>query len=560
MATLLSSTHVSFAYDCKCRYGDPCWPSEAEFAQLSSQLSQPIIRPTPPQSACYPVSNPSGNCTDVQNNGLNGTWLSDRAGSVFFPNFQEYIFPNGTISACYWNTTLGFPCEQGNIPPVGVDARSAADVQAAVRFASKHNLRLVVKNTGHDFMGRSADRNAFMIWTHNMKDTSYNDSFVAEGAPTTETFKALTLGAGVQWKEAYAAAEKSGRFVVGGISGDESVGAAGGWVTGGGHSAFSPQFGLGVDNALQFTVVVESGDHITANAYINSDLFWALRGGGACTYGVVTSVTYKTHDILPFSVLVINVNFTSPAIAHSIATEFFKVQPALADAQWGGYSSINQQGLSYTIFAPNISLAEANATVGPFLDFVKKTAGETNSDVETSEVPSFYALIDPPSSDNSTSSGPPGGGIEFASRLFTRKAQPEKLAEAFPALSLSHVAGGFVSQIDPDSVGLNPAWREAVFLAYISVSWNDGATAVEIQAQKDDLKRQIGILEDLEPGAGAYINEGSLYEPNFQHTYFGSHYDKLLAIKDRYDPNGLFVIATGVGSERWDNELHCPKA
>ena len=60
------------------------------------------------------------------------------------------------------------------------------------------------------------------------------------------TFAALTIGAGVQWSEAYAAANASGRFIVGGISGGGSIGAAGGWILGGGHSAFSPKYGLGV--------------------------------------------------------------------------------------------------------------------------------------------------------------------------------------------------------------------------------------------------------------------------------------------------------------------------
>lgn len=60
------------------------------------------------------------------------------------------------------------------------------------------------------------------------------------------TTLALTLGAGVQWHEAYDAAEANGRFVLGGLSAGASVGAAGGWVQGGGHSAFSARHGLGM--------------------------------------------------------------------------------------------------------------------------------------------------------------------------------------------------------------------------------------------------------------------------------------------------------------------------
>ena len=64
------------------------------------------------------------------------------------PNFETYEFANGTIDACYLNTTLGVPCTQGSVSVIGVDARSPSDVQAAVVFAQKYNLRLVVKNTG----------------------------------------------------------------------------------------------------------------------------------------------------------------------------------------------------------------------------------------------------------------------------------------------------------------------------------------------------------------------------------------------------------------------------
>ena len=170
---------------CRCLFGQPCWPTEGEFATLATQLSQPLLHPLPPASPCYPLSAPSGNCSDVIANFSNNQWRSDQPGALEFANYEAYIFPNETISACYINTTLGVPCTQGSVPPVGVDARSASDVQAAVRFAKQHNLKLVVKNTGHDFLGRSTAYGGFSIWTHRMKDLSYNPTFVPEGAPVT---------------------------------------------------------------------------------------------------------------------------------------------------------------------------------------------------------------------------------------------------------------------------------------------------------------------------------------------------------------------------------------
>ena len=58
-------------------------------------------------------------------------------------------------------------------------------------------------------------------------------------------------------------------------------------------------------------------------------------------------------------------------------------------------------------------------------------------------------------------------------------------------------------------------------------------------------------LEAITPGGGAYVNEADFRQPNFQDTFYGDSYNTLLAIKDKYDPKGLFYALTAVGSERW---------
>ena len=127
---------------CKCVYGEPCWPSFVDFAKLSAEVPEPLLRPLPPASPCYASAN-STECAEVVNRWHDGNWRADQPGSMQAPNFETYTFPDGTIEACYLNTTLGVPCGQGSVPVVGVDARSSWDVQAAVKFAARHNLRLV---------------------------------------------------------------------------------------------------------------------------------------------------------------------------------------------------------------------------------------------------------------------------------------------------------------------------------------------------------------------------------------------------------------------------------
>lgn len=133
---------------CLCTYGQSCWPSAAAFSQLQSQVSQPLIYPLPSASPCYPPSDPSGNCTAVLENWYDGNWRSSIPGSMEAPNFETFMFQNGTIDACYLNTTITGVCGQGRVPVIGVDARTVEDIQAAVTFAVEQNLKLVVKNTG----------------------------------------------------------------------------------------------------------------------------------------------------------------------------------------------------------------------------------------------------------------------------------------------------------------------------------------------------------------------------------------------------------------------------
>lgn len=148
---------------------------------------------------------------------------------------------------------------------------------------------------------------------------------------------------------------------------------------------------VGADNAVQFTVVTSTGEHLTANAYQNSDLFWALRGGGGSTYGIVTSVSYQTHPANPLvfaqftaTVNTTNTNTTSPLLK-TLFTEFVRQTPSLADAGWAGYPSVSvgppapQQGLTL-ILLNYASWADANATINPFFDFARSLAANSSSE------------------------------------------------------------------------------------------------------------------------------------------------------------------------------------
>ncbi|KAI9064717.1 FAD-binding domain-containing protein [Trametes sanguinea] len=494
----------------RCLYRDSCWPTEDDFAHLSSKLTRPLIQPTTLAQPCYlpgsrsPANDSSGSCSIIAQH-----W-DDGPGDPTMP------------------AQCSIPTSRRNVPAIGVDARTVRDVQTAVQFAAQHDLRLVIKNTGHDFLGRSGGKGSFMIWTHRMKDISVHDALQPLGAPANEQYDhAITLGAGVQWEEAYAAADEADRMIVGGISAGGSVEAAGGWLLGGGHCALSPTYGLG-ENVLEISLVAANGAHITANAHRHPDILGrALRGGGGGTYGVVMSVTYRTCLMVPVK------------IAYVVAT-INSSQPTT------GVSS-DGSSLSHTFIAliPNVSWEQANATIVPYLGRVRALAQEPSvmggqseplMKVTTNTAPysSFYSVykaILP-------TTGAAGRNLELGSWLLPR--------------SLSLVTGGAVSRANPSSTGLNPAWRKTTVHVVVGTTWPDGTSPRDVERLGQGLERRTAEVRALARDSGTYFNEASMFGSDVLRTSFGAHRPELKVIKESYDPWDTFIVREGVRSEHWD--------
>jgi len=90
--------------------------------------------------------------------------------------------------------------------------------------------------------------------------------------------------------------------------------------------------------------------------------------------------------------------------------------------------------------------------------------------------------------------------------------------------------------------------------------WNESSTPAEVEAIQDAMTEQaVPLLANLtgEADSGSYLNEADAREPNFQQTFFGDNYERLSQIKRAYDPEDLFIVRAGVGSERWDDDGIC---
>jgi len=93
------------------------------------------------------------------------------------------------------------------------------------------------------------------------------------------------------------------------------------------------------------TVVTSTGNHLTVNAYPHADLFWALRGGGGGTYGIVTSATYRSYPSVPIVASVFAASAANSSIMRGLWLETYAAFPSLADGGWGGYGGVSNSTL-----------------------------------------------------------------------------------------------------------------------------------------------------------------------------------------------------------------------
>ena len=178
------------------------------------------------------------------------------------------------------------------MPAYAVEAHTVCDIQQAFRFARQHNIQVRVKSSGHTEIGSSTGRNSLLIWlAHYPTDGEIIQNF----ADTCGTrFDAVVGIAGGEGFGTIFDKVKDQYHLVSGSQ--DSLAAAGGWLQGGGLSATSSRFyGLGIDQVAALDVVLTDGRLVRADACMNSDLFWALLGGGGGTYGVIVRAMYKLH-------------------------------------------------------------------------------------------------------------------------------------------------------------------------------------------------------------------------------------------------------------------------
>ncbi|KAH6989512.1 hypothetical protein BKA56DRAFT_543155 [Ilyonectria sp. MPI-CAGE-AT-0026] len=539
---LLALVGASQASKCRCLPGDACWPSTAVWNSLNSTVGGQLIATVPIGSPCHDPNYDADLCAELQDE-----WSLPQLHFNSSSSVMQAYFAN---QSCDPFLAESIPCTLGNYVSYAVKVSTAAQVAAAVNFATKYNIRLVVRNTGHDYLGRSTGAGALAIWTHHMKDTS-----VVNWSSSVYTGPALKVGAGIQGADAVEAANAAGLTVVSGEC--PTVGLAG-FTLGGGHSALSTSFGLGADQALQFEAVTAAGKIVTASATQNSDLFWALSGGGAGNFAVITSITVRAHytGTIGGATLVVSAAGTNKTNFDTAVTRFHDLLPAMIDL---GPTVVYYVTSGVLVVKP-ITLVNStgdyvrDTVLAPFLTVLSGLGITPSVSYTTLSYRDHY----------DTYMGPlPYGHIgaseyQYGGRLIPRSVienDNESFQKVIQNLTSNGViavgSSGTFKQYAGNSNAVYPAWRTAIMSMQLATAWDPTKWDAMIAMQKRITNEFVPLITSVTPGSGAYMNEADFNQPNWKQTFYGSNWDRLLTIKNKWDPNALFYNLKGVGSDVW---------
>lgn len=402
------------------------------------------------------------------------------------------------------------------------------------------------------------------------------------------------LGSGNNWGSAYTAVHNIHRTLVGGE--DATVG-LGGLIQNGGHGLLSSTYGLASDNVYQVTVITTDGRRLIANDVQNQDLFWAIRGAGGGQFGVVTEFVLKTHPV-PKNVVTGGLSFYAAAGSNASNStwdalgEAVSRIPDLMDTglkgtvmALTGQSARNYLAINKTITgtAAIINLTGFNGTIESMNSTVNKLA----SQIQTAAHGRATITPQPPSSKSywdSTKPNPLASRSSGASGMMTSRllGRPELVDlprsdlrsylqqilvvssssdEDSGSMALFGLQGGPGPARTPAERrgSVHPAWREAyVHLMAYGASVDTTADASEaVAAAAEWYESHIEpVWRNWAPGGGSYANEGNVFSSTWKEDFYGENYDRLLGIKQKYDPGMSLFVYGVVGSDEWEYDLH----
>jgi hypothetical protein len=415
-------------------------------------------------------------------------------------------------------------------PALIAQCTDAADVQAAVRFGRANGLQIAVRGGGHSAQGYGSWDDALVVDTSPIKDIAVD--------PEARTVRA---GAGLTWAEFDAATQEHGLAVTGGRFSTTGIA---GLTLGSGSGWLERRCGLTADNLISADVVTADGELLTASRDENADLFWGLRGGGG-NFGIVTSFTYGLHQIGP---IVLGGMLACPPDRGPETLRFLRdymvdapddlgLAAAFVSAPPEPFVPPEVQG------APMFGLIicwtgdheEGERVLAPIRDVAQPMMDM----VQPIPYVALQSMLD-------------GGGPHGTRAYMKAEFMPELSDEVIDKLAahgasrpgpmvqlLLEPLGGAMARVPAEETALG---RRDVPWCYHALSlWMDPseeADAAHVAWAKD-------LASDLAPHttAGVYLNFTSDTGDERVRDMFGpERYAKLVALKDRYDPDNVFRL------------------
>ena len=546
---------------CRCFPSEPCWPSPAEWNAFNETIGGKLIATVPLAAPCHDSA--FGPYDEEACNALRDVWFFPETHIPSASSPMAQVFAN---NSCNPFSPPDAPCLIGTAPRYAVDAQDAADFQKTLEFVNRHNIRLVIRNSGHDYLGRSTGAGSLAIWTQHMKSME----MLPEYKSTGYTGLAIKMGAGVSALEAYEFANSNGVAVVGGNCPTVSI--AGGYTQGGGLGPLSSKFGLAVDQVLEWEVVTADGKLLTATPEQNSDLFWALNGGGGGTFGVVVSLTAKAHPSVEISTAQLMVGKTeeNEEAFWDVVTTFHNSLPAMVDAGAVVTFAVVPNAFVVTpAVAPNMTPAQLDAFMQPTRDKLDKHG--IPYQYIPQHFPTFLEYYQ-------TMSLRPANVSDF---LMGGRLIPRSLVEPDPTTGVQSRTSELVSAIRKivshgdtvysgvsfnvaksvsslSTVSANPYWRESLYSAVFGAAYHyddwDANLRTQVRMTEELVPALSRLTKSTANGDGAYLNEADFREKEFKQLFYGENYARLDQVKRKYDPEGVFYGIVGVGSDRWEEK------
>jgi FAD/FMN-containing dehydrogenase len=409
-------------------------------------------------------------------------------------------------------------------PAVVARCTGAADVMAAVDVAREHDVRLAVKGGGHNVAGTALCEGLVI-------DLSPMDWVQVDPAART-----ARVGAGATWGDVDHETQAFGLATTGGIV--TSTGVAG-LTLGGGLGYLARTFGLAHDNLRSVDVVTAEGELVHASADERPDLFWGMRGGGG-NFGVATAFEFDLHELGPE---ILNVRLLYPYEAIPETLQFYDEFMSNAPNEVGCYAAILQGSPEYGL--PEPLHGET------LLAFRGLYAGDVEAGREA-----FQPLRD---------FGDPIADLTHPTPYTVHQQQADELyceghrnywksnfydgiSEGFVETLLEHVESipspystmffewmeGAITEADADATAF--PHRDRAFAFTVAPKWTDP------ERDAEHLAWARRFHDDLEPyaAAGVYVNYMDGDESERVHAAYGDRYDRLVDLKNEWDPDNLF--------------------